>query len=302
MKPLQLLLLVVMNFCWAASYSVFKEISPWLDAGSVATLRFGICGILMLCCWPWLPGATPRGRDLLRAILIGLATFVFAPRLQVAGVQLGRAVDASVLLALDPLIVSIGAAIFLRERIGPRRLIGFSLGLGGVLLMAKVWQPAFHWSGLTANVLIVLSFFCESVYSVAGKPLLARAGLLKVLAVALVAGTIANFSLDGLHTIHSASTLPGGAWLLMAFLSLVCTLAGYWLWFAVIREAPVSTVALTIFIQPLAGIAIAMVFLHESLYWEQLWGALAIFGGIVIGLSRQVRSERNPPEPAKLEV
>lgn len=302
MKPLQLLLLVVMNFCWAASYSVFKEISPWLDAGSVATLRFGICGILMLCCWPWLPGATPRGRDLLRAILIGLATFVFAPRLQVAGVQLGRAVDASVLLALDPLIVSIGAAIFLRERIGPRRLIGFSLGLGGVLLMAKVWQPAFHWSGLTANVLIVLSFFCESVYSVAGKPLLARAGLLKVLAVALVAGTIANFSLDGLHTIHSASTLPGGAWLLMAFLSLVCTLAGYWLWFAVIREAPVSTVALTIFIQPLAGIAIAMVFLHESLYWEQLWGALAIFGGIVIGLSRQVRSERNPPEPAKLQV
>lgn len=302
MKPLQLFLLVLMNCCWAASYSVFKGLSSWLDPGSVATLRFGICGVLMLCCWPWLPGATPRGRDLVRAILIGLATFVLAPRLQVAGVQLGRAGDASVLLALDPLIVSVGAGIFLRERIGPRRWIGFVLGLSGVLLIAKVWQPDFQWSSLTANVLIVLSFFCEAVYSLAGKPLLARAGLLKVLAIALIAGTVANLSLDGLHTIHSASTLPGRAWLMVAFLSLICTLAGYWLWFAVIREAPVSTVALTVFVQPLAGVGIAALFLHESLRWEQLWGALAIFAGIGIGLSRQMQRSLKPRESVNLQA
>src|SRR5690348_11159420 len=98
-----------MNCCWAATYSAFKELAPWLNPGSVATLRFGIVAIIMLCCWPWLPGITPRGRDLVRAILIGLATFVLAPRLQVAGVQLGSAADASVLLALEPLIVSVGA-------------------------------------------------------------------------------------------------------------------------------------------------------------------------------------------------
>jgi drug/metabolite transporter (DMT)-like permease len=302
LKPLQLILLVLMNCCWAASYTVFKELSPWLNPGSVATLRFGISGLVMLCCWPWLPGLTPRGRDLARAILIGLATFVLGPRLQVAGVQLGSAAGASVLLALEPLIVSVSAGIFLREPIGPRRWIGFAFGLSGVLLMAKVSRSDFHWSALMANVLVVLSFFCDSVYSVVGKPLLARAGLLKILAVALIAGTAANLCLDGPHTIRCASALPGRAWLLVAFLSVVCTLAGYWLWFAVIREAPVSTVALTVFVQPLAGIVIAVEFLRESVRWAQLSGALAIFAGIAIGLSRQIQHSRNAPEGTSLEV
>lgn len=298
MKPLHLILLILMNCCWAATYSIFKELSPWLDPAGVATLRFGSSAIIILCCWPWLPGATPRGRDLVGAILIGLATFVLAPRLQVAGVQLGSASDAAVLLALEPLIVSVGAGIFLRERIGPRRWIGFALGLSGVLLIAKVWQPDFHWSAFTADMLIVLSSFCDAVYSVAGKPLLSRAGMLKILAVALIAGTVANLSLDGLHTVHAAAALPTRAWLLMAFLSLICTLAGYWLWFAVIREAPVSTVALTVFVQPLAGVAIAAIFLREPLHWAQLWGALTIFTGITIGLSRQMQKSDKAPECA----
>jgi drug/metabolite transporter (DMT)-like permease len=70
----------------------------------------------------------------------------------------------------------------------------------------------------------------------------------------------------------------------------------------VIRDAHVSTVALTVFVQPLAGVAIAMVFLRELMHWEQLWGALAIFAGIAIGLSRQIRNPRNTPECTSLEV
>jgi len=302
LKPLHLTLLVLMNVCWAASCSVFKELSTWLDWSSMTTLRFGIAAVVLLCCWPWLHGSMPRNRDLFRAILIGVMVFVLAPRLQVAGVQRGKAADASVLLALEPLIVSIGAGVFLRERIGLRRWIGFALGLSGVLFMANVWQPDFHWSALTANALVILSLFCDAVYSVAGKPLLADAGSLKVMTVALIAGSVTNLCLDGLHTIRRASALPGGGWLLVAFLSVVCTLAGYWLWFVAIRETNVSTVALTVFVQPLAGIAIAVAFLRESVRWEQLWGALAIFAGIVIGLLHQIQPPPSIPECTSLEV
>lgn len=283
-----------MNGCWAASYSVFKLVSPWLDPGAVATLRFGVAGAVLLACWPWLPGAAPRGRDLVRAIFIGVMVFVCGPRLQVAGVQMGRAGDASVLLAFEPLIVSLGAAIFLREHIGARRLIGFAFGLAGMLLLAEVWRPDFRLPALAANALIVLSFFCDAVYSVAGKPLLARAGLLKILAVELLAGTAVNLLADGPHTIRSAAQLPLSAWLLLAFLSLVCTLAGYWLWFAVIRDAPISTVALTIFVQPIAGVAIAALVLHESLRPGQFWGGFVISAGLLIGFSRQIRLKSLP--------
>jgi drug/metabolite transporter (DMT)-like permease len=289
MKPLHLILLLVMNCLWAVSYSAFKALSPWLNAGGVATLRFGLAGAVLMLCWPWLPGLAPRGRDRVRAMVMGVIVFVFAPRLQVAGVQMGQATDASVLMALDPLVTSLGAAFFLREHIAPRRWIGFLLGLAGAVLMAEVWRPEFRLPALTANALILLSFFCEAAYSVVGKPILGRAGLFKVLAVALMAGTAVNLLMDGWPAIRAAAVMPPQAWLLLAYLSLICTLAGYSLWFVVIREAEVNVAALTVFIQPVVGAVVAVAWLNESLRWGQLWGSLVIVAGLVVGLERQSR-------------
>ena len=285
-----------MNILWAGSYASFKALSPHLDAGAIATLRFGIAALALLPLWPLLPGGAPRGRDLWRTIAMGLIVFVLAPRLQVAGVQRGQAGDAAVLMALEPLITSIAAALFLHEHIGPRRWVGFSLGLLGVIFMAQVWRPDFRLPGLAANTLFVSSFFCEAAYSVLGKPLIARAGLLKVLAVALLAGAVVNGAIDGRQTFASVQALPASAWWLIAYLSMICTLTGYVVWFVVIRETEVNVTVMTVFIQPVVGVVIAAVGLKESLHWGQLWGSLVIVLGLVIALSRQIK----PPESQNL--
>jgi drug/metabolite transporter (DMT)-like permease len=293
MKPLHLILLVVMNCLWAVSYTAFKVLSPSLDAGAVTTLRFGLAGAVLLLCWPWLPGLAPRGRDLIRTMLMGVIALSVAQRLQVAGVQLGNATDSSVLIALDPLVSSVGAAIFLREHIAARRWFGFLLGLTGAVVMAEVWRPDFRLPALTANALVILSFVCEAAYSVMGKPMLARAGLFKILAIALLAATVVNLSVDGWPTIRAAAAMPLQAWLIMLYLSMICTLVGYSLWFVVIREAEVNVAALTIFIQPVVGAAVAVLWLDESLRWGQLWGSLVIVAGLVVGLPRQFRRRVN---------
>lgn len=294
MKPFHLLLLIVMNFLWAGSYASFKVLAPYLDAGVVATLRFGLAAVLLVLAWPWLPGTSPRGRDLLKNVLMGVIVFVCAPRLQVAGVQRGQAADAAVLMGLEPLVTSIAAALFLREHIGPRRWLGFGLGLSGVVFMARVWRPDFQLPGMFANSLFVASFVCEAAYSVMGKPLLDRAGLVKVLAVALAAGTAVNLMIDGQRTLLAAQSLPLQGWLLLLYLVLICTVAGYIVWFVVIQVTPVSVTVLTVFLQPVVGVLIATLALDESLHWGQLWGCLAIVLGLVIGLSRQIKSERSP--------
>jgi drug/metabolite transporter (DMT)-like permease len=65
--------------------------------------------------------------------------------------------------------------------------------------------------------------------------------------------------------------------------------AGYALWFVVIREAEVNLAALTIFVQPVVGVAVASIWLNESLRWGQLWGSLVIVAGLIVGLWRQAR-------------
>lgn len=279
-----LLILIGFNIFWAGTYSAFKDLKQWLNPGQVVTLRYGLAAVLLLLCWPLMPGRSPRGRDLLKTALMGLLVFVCAPRLQVIATQAGQAGDMSMLVALEPLVVSLGAALFLREVIPPNRWLGFLFGMIGVGLLANFWQPGFRLAGLGANLLFIGSFFCESAYSVMGKPLIERCHFLKVTTLALTAGVAVNLALDGPSTIAAARHLPLRGWLEIIFLATLCTAIGYAVWFAAMRVLPVNAVAMTVFTQPFAGGVIAILLLGEQPHWGQLWGGLAIAIGLVLGL------------------
>jgi drug/metabolite transporter (DMT)-like permease len=296
MKPSYLILLLVMNFCWAAVYSCYKLIGDQLPTGGIVTLRFGLAALCFLLAWPWLGGPAPKGRDLLVTCFMGVLLYVGGQRLQVYGNQLGTAGNSAVLMAFEPLVTSIAAAVFLREHIGPRRLAGFAMGLAGVAILHGVWRADFQWTGLQASLIFVSSFVCEAVYSVLGKPIVQRASVMKMLAISLVVGTTLNLLIDGRTTLEAARILPPRAWLLLAALAVVCTTIGYTVWFVVIRDCPVNVAALTIFAQSIFGVGLAALWVGEKLNWGQLLGSLTIAAGLVFGLSRQIR--RSPEHHA----
>jgi drug/metabolite transporter (DMT)-like permease len=288
MKASHLIILLAMNFCWAGVYSAYKVVGHDLSAGGIVTLRFGLAGLSLLLVWPWLPGRSPRGRDLVNTCLMGLLLFVVGQRLQVYGNQLGTAGNSAVLMAVEPLITSVAAAVFLREHVGPRRMAGFGLGMAGVVLLNGVWRKDFQWAGLTPSLIFISSFVCEAGYSVIGKPIVARTSVMKMLAISLLVGTAANLVIDGRTTLQTARGLPAEGWWLLLALAVVCTAIGYSIWFIVIRECPVNVAALTIFAQSVFGVGVAAFWLGERLHWGQLLGSVAIIVGVTVGLSRQV--------------
>lgn len=278
-----------MNFFWASVYSAYKLIGQTLPTGAIVTLRFGLAALCLLFFWPWLPGPAPRGRDLWLTCVMGLVLFVCGQRLQVYGNYLGKAGDSSVLMAFEPLITSVIAGTFLREQIGPRRLSGFALGVAGVALLHGVWRSDFRWAGLGASLIFISSFVCEAIYSVMGKPIVSRSSVMKMLAISLAVGTVANLAIDGGKTVAAARSLEWTGWLLLFGLATVCTAIGYSIWFVVIRECPVNVAALTVFAQSVFGVTLAALWLHEPLHLGQLFGCLAIVGGLILGLSRQIK-------------
>jgi drug/metabolite transporter (DMT)-like permease len=298
MKPFYLIILLLLNFFWAAVYSAYKVIGGpgQLDTGGIVSLRFGLAGICLLAFWPLFPGPAPKGRHLLMSGLLGFILFVVGQRLQVYGNELGTAGNSSVLMAIEPLVTSVAAALVLKEKLGPRRVAGFALGLIGVAVLNRVWAPDFRWSGLGASVLVILSFVCEAAYSVIGKPIVARASVMKMVAISLVVGTVLNLLIDGPTTFAAARKLDARAWALLSVMAVICTSVGYSVWFLVIRECPVNVAALTVFSQAVFGTLIAAVWVGEKLHWGQLAGSLIIVCGLVLGLSRQVHG-RNPAQP-----
>lgn len=286
MKARNLLLLILFNVFWAATMPANKALSAWLHPGGVVTLRFVIAAAVMAVLWPWLPGRAPRGWDLARAAGMGVLVFVVGQRLQVYGNFLGGAANSAVLMALEPLLTSVLAGIFLREIIPARRWLGFLIGVSGVALLNGIWQPDFKWTNLTASLIFVSSFICEAAYSIISKPVIARASMTKTLAVALFAATAANLAWDGGRTFPMAQALPWQAWALLTYMAVVCTVLGYSVWLLVIKETDVNLAALTIFVQPVAGVPMAAVWLGEALHWGQFWGCVAIVLGMVVGLWR----------------
>lgn len=286
MRTNWLLILIAFNVFWGGTYSAYKDLSQWLNPGQLVTLRYGLATVLLFVCWPFMPGKSPCGRDLLKTCAMGLLAFVAAPRLQVIATRAGQAGDMSVLVALEPLVTTLGAALFLREVVPPNRWLGFLFGMIGVVLLANIWRPDFRVANLGANLIFVSSFFCESAFSIMGKPLSERSSFLKVTTLSMMAGTVLNLALDGPSTFEATKHLPLRGWAEMVGLATICTSIGCVVWFAAIRVLPVNAVAMTVFMQPFTGTAFAILLIGEKPHWGQLWGGLAIAAGLVLGLRK----------------
>jgi len=256
------------------------------------TWRFTMAAVILAVCWRWLPGRGPCGRDLFRALMMGVLVFVLGPRMQVLGVHWGLAGDSSVVVALEPLITAVGAALFLREQVPIKRWIGFAIGMAGIVILNGGWELRLHGAYLLANLVFISSFVCEASYSVLGKPLLERCSPVKVIATALFLGSAMNLVADGPAALAKVPVMTATDWGCLAFLSLICTLVGYTLWYVVIRETDVNLAALTILVQPVFGVAAAAWFLGEALHWGQLWGALVVLAGLGLGFAPAWISER----------
>ncbi len=303
MKPLHLMLLLAMNVFWAGTYTAFKVLSAHLSVGEIVTVRYGLAAAVAVLIWPLFRGAAPRGRDLAMSALMGVLVFAVGPRIQVFAVHLGKAGDSAVVVAMEPLITAVAAALLLRERVPGRRWLGFAIGMLGVLILNGAWRLELNRATLAANLIFLISCICETAYSVIGKPLLRRCDPMKVVAVSLVLAAAVNMVWGWLDPAAAGGgspwrkllEMPFAVWLILLYLALVCTLAGYTLWYVVIRETDISLAAMTILAQPVFGVPIAARCLGEPVHWGQVWGVAAIFAGLVCGLAA---GPRRAPGPA----
>ena len=91
-----------------------------------------------------------------RSILLMMATFFFF-------VALGRIglVEATAVIALNPLMITLGAALFLGEPLGPRRIAAIGVAMIGALIVIRPGSDVFQ----PAAILPLLAGLCFSAYT-----------------------------------------------------------------------------------------------------------------------------------------
>ncbi len=241
-----------------------------------------------------------RTRDGVLLLALGFMAFCFSPLTHMLGLSGTQATDSSLIIAMEPLITILLARVFLRERLSRFQILVFATAFLGFLLLSGLtpqglgagWSPHFG-----ANLLLLFSLCGEAAYSVIGKPLLERYAPARVFGTASLVGaaclTLAVLSVRGPGFLSEILGMSAPAWLGLFWLGPLGTTATYLYWMFALRHAPVATLALTIFIQPLCGAIWGYLILGDRLTPVQTAGGLLLLGAVFAETARHMTRRAN---------
>lgn len=223
----------------------------------------------------------PTREDRVRSLLIGAFLFAPAHALYYFGLTRGAStVGGTVLNATAPLWIGAMAFLFLGERATPRRLIAIALGFAGAwVVVFGFGRPSFGGAGGT--LFYLLGVLCESVASVLGARIVRRSSGIGFLSWE-VAGMVPTFLLLPFLT-HGAMPLAFGAFAwpslaAIAYLVLLPGLVCFGVWYATVERVPLSTMVVTILLQPPLSALLAW-----ALTGEAVGLPIAVGTGLIVG-------------------
>ena len=141
-KTLPILLMIGAVFCFASMDATAKYLMKEIGPAQTIWARYTVQAILVTVLI--LPKINVYGRtkypklQLLRSVALMMATTLFF----FAFSRLGLA-EASAIFNISPVLITLGAFLFLREQIGPRRVIGILVSLLGALIIIRPGSGVF---------------------------------------------------------------------------------------------------------------------------------------------------------------
>jgi len=226
---------------------------------------------------------------------LGFGTIQFLFLFVAMDVGMPAGLASLVLQASAPFTVVLGA-LFLRERLSPRQVVGIVLAVFGLGAIAITRAQS-------AAVLPVLLTLCGALGWAFGnlcsrlaappKPMHLTLWMCVIPPIPLLAASMLTegpgAGWTALGAVFSVDGLPGlGA---LVYLSVFATVVGSGIWTWLMRRYPAGVVAPYSLLVPVVGIALAAVALGEQPTVTELVAGAVIVGGVLLGTPRPARTE-----------
>lgn len=284
---MRLLLLATMAV-WGGNVSVVKLLLQHFDPMLLSALRMTVASVTLLAVlrWrglPW-PRLTPRlalGLVACALLMVTLNQFLFT-----LGVQRTVAANAVLVIALNPLVSALTAALFLGDRLTPARLAGVALGFGGVAAVVLHRPGVALGAGSLGDVLVLGSVITWVAGGVLVRRLARQLDSAVVSTVVFVIGTVPLVAYAALHpsvALPDPSRITVGLCVLLLLSGLLASALGALVWNRALVTLGVARTALYAYWVPMFGVAIAVLWLGEPLtVWHGV-GLAAVLGGTWLG-------------------
>jgi drug/metabolite transporter (DMT)-like permease len=270
-------LALLFSFLWASAFIAVKAALDYSPPLFLMGSRFLVAGSVLLFVARLQGERFPTGRrEWVHLVVLGLLNQAAYLGISAIGLRYLAAGMGAVLASTNPLMLAAVAALVLRERLGPTRILGLGVAFGSVALVMS------SRLGVSNEPVGMVLLLVGNAAMVAGTILFKRwappLGLTVLNGTQLLVASVALLVPSALFEPVTAVRLAPGFLVPMAYLAFGVSCGAVSIWFALLLSGDASKASAYLFLNPLIGLALGALLLGEALH------PLDLLGGIGVGL------------------
>jgi len=284
--------IIFWGLSFIATKVVLKEVHPF----TLLTLRYGIGALLLLlvqCSREMGFLKTFSYRDWIHIFILAAVGVSGLGLLQAYGLLYTTAINTGWIIAINPILITLAARLFLEETITVRRISGIFLGFCGILLIISkgVFSfSVFRFTSTLGDFMVLGSTLAWTTFTVGGKGFLSRFTSLAAVTTIMISGFLTILPLSifkgGWNSLFHLSPL---AWAGILFLGIFCSGLGYLFWYSALEKKDSSVVGMYLYLEPLVTLIGAYFLLGEEIKWITLTGGGMTLMGVYLATRRVSR-------------
>lgn len=296
LSPLLLAAIVFTLLAWGSAFIVIRGVAPEIGGGALALGRLVVgtlaLGVIMLIVRKWM---RPTGREWALLVLYGVAWFgAYNVTLNLAEHTLDAGTTAMI-VNIGPILIALGAGVFLGEGVPRWLVIGAGVSFSGVVLIG-LGMSVFNGGGQVdvAGVLWALaSAITYATGVLAQKPIVRRLPSVQVTFIGCVIGMVACLPFAG-QLVAEASQASAAAIAGVVYLGIVPTALAFSTWGYALARVPAGQLGVSTYIVP------PLTIIAGWLVFDEVPTLLAVIGGVLCLTGVAISRKRDTPslEPA----
>ena len=274
--------LVIAMALWGSSFIALKlafaEVPPlWVIAGRMVLGTLVFLALIRF----WGPLNYRRGDwKYLSAMAVVEPCMYFS--FEAVALQNTSASQAGMVLGLLPVLIALGAYLFLRERITRKAMLGFAIAFCGALWLSLSGEANEQAPNpLVGNFFEFLAVLCAATYTLLLKHLSARYTPVFLTALQSMVGVVFFIPL-ALSSSPLPSEVSGQGLAAVVYLGVVVTAGAYGLFNYGVSRLPASRACAFDNLLPLFTLIFAATILGERLSAQQMVAAVVVFAGVIL--------------------
>jgi drug/metabolite transporter (DMT)-like permease len=285
--------LLTMVLIWGVNFPIAKAALSELSPLAFNALRFPLAAFILLVALQFRQGFRwPDRGDRLAILALGIMGNLVYQQFFIFGLDNTRAGNASILLAVTPILTALLSAGSGHEHVTGRTWIGVVATFVGIALVVTLGGA--HDDGtatLLGDVLMLSASLAWAIYTVGSRNLVWKYGAVQFTAWTLGIGAIALFSLGLPELIRTDLTgVSASGWVGVVYSGALSIGVAYLIWYYSVRQIGNTRTAAYSNLVPVVALCAAWAQIGEVPTAGQVLGTAVIIGGITLAQQRAAGS------------